>query len=79
MMKRCTVSIVDASGQAHTVEVEASSVFDAAAQATHGWAKLWWYAPDAVIEVCAGEEVWRVRAERVRQWTTARCGINRKG
>jgi hypothetical protein len=43
--------------------VEASSVFDAAAQATHGWAKLWWYAPDAVIEVCAGEEVWRVRAE----------------
>jgi hypothetical protein len=57
-MKDCTVSIVDAGGQVHTVEVEASSVFDAAAQATHGWAKLWWwYEPDAVIEVCAGEEV----------------------
>ena len=53
--------------------------FDAAAQATHGWAKLWWYAPDAVIEVCAGEEVWRVRAERVREWTAARAGITRRG
>ena len=78
-MRRCTVSIVDAHGQAHTLEVEASSVFDAADQATLGWAKLWWWDPDEVIEVRAGEEVWRVRAERVRQWTTAKAGINRRG
>jgi hypothetical protein len=37
-MKRCTVSIVDQTGQTHTIEVGASSVFDAAAQATQRWA-----------------------------------------
>lgn len=43
-------------------------MFDAAAQATQRWAMLSWYEPDAVLEVRAGEEIWRVRAERVREW-----------
>jgi hypothetical protein len=55
--------------------VEASSVFDAAAQATHGWAELWWYEPDAVIEVRVGDQLWKIRGGRVagvedRQGTT---------
>jgi hypothetical protein len=55
------------------IEVEASSGFDAAAQATQRWALLWWYRGDAVIEVCGGEELWKVRAERVRQWNATRA------
>jgi hypothetical protein len=53
-MKRCTVSMVGQDGQIQTIEVEASSVFDAAAQATRCWSMLWWYRSDAVIEVRAG-------------------------
>jgi hypothetical protein len=29
---------------------------------------LWWYRSDAVIEVRAGDRIWKVRGERVREW-----------
>jgi phage terminase large subunit-like protein len=59
-MKRCAVFMAGQDGRTHTIAVDATSVFDAAAQATRGWALFWWYRPDAVIEVRSGEEVWRV-------------------
>jgi len=43
-------------------------LFDAAAQARQRWAMLWWYRSDAVIEVRAGDRIWKVRGERVREW-----------
>jgi hypothetical protein len=53
-MKDCTVSIIGQDGQTYSLEVEASSAFDAVDQALQSWAKLWWYEPNAVIEVRAG-------------------------
>ena len=73
-LKDCTVSIVDAGGQVHTLEVKASSAFDAVDQASQSWAKLWWYEPNAVIEVRAGDQRWKIRAGRVREWKAARLG-----
>ena len=72
-MKDCAVSIVDPGGKVHTLEVEASSAFDAVDQAVQSWAKLWWYEPDAVIEVRAGDQCWKIRAGRVREWKAARA------
>jgi hypothetical protein len=71
-MKQCTVSIVGLDGATHTIEVEAASVFGAAAQAARCWSTLGWWRGDAVIEVRAGVDVWKVRAGQVREWTTAR-------
>jgi hypothetical protein len=50
-MRDCTVSVTSPQdGQTHTVEVTASSLFDAAAQAMRSWSMLWWYASDLVID-----------------------------
>jgi hypothetical protein len=68
-MKDCTVSVTSPQdGQTHMVEVTASSLFDAAAQAMGSWSMLWWYAGDLVIEVRCGDRQWRVKADRVRSW-----------
>ena len=67
-MTDCTVSVVGGDGQTHTVEVQASSLFDAVDQAAQQWARLWWYRGEAVVEVRAGERCWQVRLERVRVW-----------
>ena len=61
-----------ADGQTHTVELAASSLFDAAAQAMQGWARLWWWDPGLVLEVKCGNLRWRVAAGRVRAWQTGR-------
>jgi hypothetical protein len=53
--------------------VNASSLFDAAAQAGQRWAMFWWYRSDAVIEVHAGDRSWKVRGE-----TGARVAGKRK-
>jgi hypothetical protein len=52
----------------HSIETEASSLFAAAHKAMVEWGRLWWYLPDAPIEVRAGERVWRVDQHRVRAW-----------
>jgi outer membrane biosynthesis protein TonB len=67
-MKGCTVSIIGQDGQTYSLDVTASSLFDAVDQAVQSWAKLWWYKPDAVIEVRAGDQHWKIRAGRVREW-----------
>ena len=55
-MKHCIVSIVDPEGQTQTIEVEASSMFDAADRALQQWCRLWWYRPGAVVEVRMGDQ-----------------------
>ena len=42
-MTDCTVSVTGGDGKIHTVEVKASSLFDAVDQAAQQWARLWWY------------------------------------
>jgi hypothetical protein len=71
-MKDCTVSIIGQDGQTYSLDVRASSLFDAVDQAVQSWAKLWWYEPNAVIEVRADDQIWKVRAERVREWKTTK-------
>ena len=67
-MTDCTVSVTSGDGKIHTVEVKASSLFDAVDQAAQQWARLWWYRGDAVAEVLAGNRQWGVRLERVWLW-----------
>jgi hypothetical protein len=67
-MERCTVSVIDREAELHQVEVNAASLFDAVDQATQQWLPLWWFNPDAVAEVQAGNRRWRVRLRRVISW-----------
>jgi hypothetical protein len=73
-MMDCTVSIVGEDGRTYTLDVNASSLFDAAAQARRRWAMLWWYRSEAVMEVRAGDRIWKVRGERVREWQSKEEG-----
>jgi len=59
-------------GQQHSLETKADSLFGAAYAGVEQWAKLWWYSPNAVIEVRDGERSWRVRAQRVSAWHAKR-------
>jgi hypothetical protein len=59
-------------GQLHTTDVEADSLFHAADQAVYAWSRLWWYRPDAVIEVQSGGDSWCVTQARLREWRNAR-------
>ena len=67
-MEDCTVSVIGDDGQIYTLDVKASSLFDAVHQAAQKWAVLWWYRGAGVVEVRAGARRWRVRLERVRRW-----------
>ncbi|HXT77021.1 MAG TPA: hypothetical protein VN780_12080 [Candidatus Eisenbacteria bacterium] len=71
-MKDSTVSIMGQDGQTYSLDVTASSLFEAVDQALQSWAKFWWYEPDAVIEVRAGDQRWKIRAGRVREWKAAK-------
>jgi hypothetical protein len=71
-MKDCTVSIIGQDGQTYSREVTASSAFGAVDQAVQSWSKLWWYEPNAVVEVRAGDQRWKIQAGRVREWKAAR-------
>jgi hypothetical protein len=71
-MMDCTVSIVGQDGQTYTIDVQASSLFDAAAQAGQRWAMLWWYRSDAVIEVRAG------RSDLEGPWNGCASGRQKK-
>jgi len=71
-MMDCSVSIIGQDGQTYSLDVQASSLFDAVDQAAQNWAKLWWWKSDAVIEVRAGDQRWKIRAGRVREWKAAR-------
>jgi hypothetical protein len=67
-MRRCTVSMTGTDGQRHSNETDALSLFDAAFNAQQQWAKFSWFDPQAVIEIRAGKDVWRVRQDRIRVW-----------
>jgi hypothetical protein len=71
-MRHCTVSTTSQDGQVHSIETDAASLFEAAHDAVHQWAPLWWFSGDCVIEVRAGDQRWRVRARRVSEWYAAR-------
>ncbi len=58
-------------GEVHTVELEASSLFEAGYQATQRWALFWWFDPEAVLTLIAGDEHWHVKQESVRAWRKA--------
>ncbi len=73
-MKDCTVSMMGDDGETHQVEVKASSLFDAVAQATRGWSLLWWYRCDGLVEVRSGDGCWKVRAEQVSRWQQSAPG-----
>jgi hypothetical protein len=71
-LKECTVSMVGQDGQTHEAAVEAASLFDAADRAQ--WTRLWWYRPNAVVEVRMGGQCWKVNAERIRVWSSKSGG-----
>jgi len=54
--------------QLHSIETDAESVFEAAYEGLHDWARLWWYSPDSIIEVRSGGDCWRVRPRRAAEW-----------
>jgi hypothetical protein len=68
MTRRCMVSMWGKGDQVHLFETDVTSVFAAANAAIRDWATFWWYSSDAVIDVRAGNECWRVRAARVSAW-----------
>jgi hypothetical protein len=56
--------MVGQDGRTYETVVEASSLFDAAERALRQWARLWWYRPNAVVEVRMGDKCWKVSVER---------------
>lgn len=66
-MERARVTVTDPDGQLHVEEVNATSLFDAARQASRGWSMLWWWQRDLILTVEVAGKTWRVSAERVRQ------------
>jgi hypothetical protein len=76
MPRHCTVSVdkstLPPAADPDSMEVEAASVFDAAASAIERWSMVWWWNGARIIEVRAGDEVWRVSVERVREWNRER-------
>jgi hypothetical protein len=73
-MREWVVTMVGTDDELHTKTVRASSVFHAAAQARQDWSRYYWWRTDAVIEVRLGEQCWRVRNERLREWV-AETGV----
>jgi hypothetical protein len=51
------VSLTANDNEIHSVETEVASVFEAAYAGLHDWCRQWWYSPDVIIEVRAGESV----------------------
>jgi hypothetical protein len=65
-MRRVSVSIHGKDHETHTVEVYAASLFDAAHQAMQQQCIYWWWNPEALIEVRAEGESWKVSQKRVK-------------
>lgn len=70
MVRHCVVSITGKDSQRYSVKVDAISLFDAAYKARQQWAVLWWFLPDALIEVRSDDGSWNVRQDRLRVWAT---------
>ena len=61
-MPLCWVSVKGTDGWIHSFETDTGSLPEAAYAGVREWGRLWWYNPDAVIEVRAGDERWQVSA-----------------
>ena len=72
-MMFCTVSVIGRDRQTHTLEVHATSLFDAVDQAMQQWALLWWCTGDELAEVRFPGGSWKVSFERVRAWRGTRA------
>jgi hypothetical protein len=62
----------DKDGKIHSVTLDASSAYDAAAKATRPWSLLWWFNPEAIITVQRGDQRRRISQDRLRAWREAR-------
>jgi len=67
-MTPCVVEITGRDGQAHSMTIEASSVFDAAYQALQAWSLMWWHDPNIDVTVRTADRRWRVKQSSVREW-----------
>jgi hypothetical protein len=47
--------------QLHSIETDADSLLEAAYAGLRDWCRMWWYFPEAVIDVRSGDDLWRVR------------------
>jgi hypothetical protein len=74
----CDVEVSGKDGQTHAVTLSAESLFHAAASAMNDWSRLWWWSKESIITVRAGEQVWRVRAQRVVDWEFTRRNAERR-
>lgn len=52
----CRVEFVGKDGQTRQIEIEASSLFDAANQAMQAWSRLWWFNYQDDLTVVRGRE-----------------------
>ena len=65
-MRQVTVIIFGQDNERHEMQVDATSLFDAVAQAMKQVSRLWWYDPRRIVEVRSGEDRWWVDPEKMR-------------
>lgn len=69
------VEIKGKDSQVHAVTIQASSLYDGAAQSIKRWAKLWWFDSSTVLTVKSEDEQWDVRQDAVRRWQGKERGL----
>jgi hypothetical protein len=77
-VRHCDVEVTGKDGQTHAVTLSAESLFHAAASAINEWSRLWWWDCESILKVRSGEQVWRVRAQRVVDWEFKRRNLERR-
>lgn len=70
-MRSCSVETTGRDDETHTIELDASGLFEAGYQAAQRWALFWWFDPQALLTIKAGNEEWNVRQSSVRAWREA--------
>ncbi len=58
--------------ETHTVELQAASLFAAGYEAVQRWAMFWWFDPQALLTIKAGEQEWSINQDSVRKWRQSR-------
>lgn len=71
-MACCHVSIEGKDRKTRSTTLDAVSAFDAVEKATWAWGRLWWFDPDAIVTVQRGEQQYRIRQAKVREWRDKR-------
>jgi hypothetical protein len=65
-MRRVSVSIFGKDMIHHSFETDAESLFQAADHAIQDMCRFWWYNPEALLEVRARADRWKVSQSKVR-------------